>query len=101
MNQIRKNITTNRIPLTVTRLSNGDINIDYDPRFPPHVFFDTNVVIGLNTVAIDALNRLKNQQGFIYRYSMLNFVELASRMGDEPDHNTPDPFKKYQSALRK
>ncbi|MBX3305873.1 MAG: hypothetical protein KF751_07440 [Nitrospira sp.] len=101
MKRIRKNIGTDRKILTVTRLSNGDINIDYDPRFPPHVFFDTNVVIGLNAEAIDALNRLKSEQGFIYRYSMLNFVELASHMGDEPDSNTPDPFKKYQSAFKK
>ena len=101
MKQIRKNVRTNRRILTVTRQSNGDINIDYDPRFPPHVFFDTNVVIGLNTEAIGALNRLKNLQGFIYRYSMLNFVELASHMGDEPDSNTQDPFKKYQSAFKK
>lgn len=101
MKQIRKNVRTNRTILTVTRLSNGDINIDYDPKCPPHVFFDTNVVIGLNAEAIDALNRLKSQQGFIYRYSMLNFVELASHMGDEPDSNTPDPFKKYQSAFKK
>lgn len=101
MKKIRKSIATNRKILTVSRLSNGDISIDYDPRFPPHVFFDTNVLIGLNAEAIDALNRLKIQQGFIYRYSMLNFVELASHMGDEPDSNTPNPFKKYQSVFKK
>lgn len=101
MKKIRKSIATNRKILTVSRLSNGDISIDYDPRFPPHVFFDTTVLIGLNAEAIDALNRLKIQQGFMYRYSMLNFVELASHMGDEPDSNTPNPFKKYQSAFKK
>jgi hypothetical protein len=93
MRRIRKNVGINRRILTVTRLSN-DINIDYDPKFPPDVFFDTNVVIGLNAEAMDALKRLKSQQGFIYRYSMLNFVELASHMGDEPDSDTPNPFKK-------
>lgn len=101
MKRVRKNVETDRRILTVTRLSNGDINIDYHPKFPPHVFFDTNVVIGLNAESMDALNRLKSQQGFIYRYSMLNFVELASHMGDEPDSNTPNPFKKYQSAFKK
>lgn len=94
-------MATKRRILTVTRLSNGDINIDYDPQSSPHVLFDTNVVIGLNAEAMDALNKLKSQQGFIYRYSMLNFVELASHMGDEPDNNTPHLFKKYQSAFKK
>jgi hypothetical protein len=92
MRRIRKNVGINRRILTVTRLS-SDINIDYDPRFPPDVFFDTNVVIGLNEEAMDALKRLKSQQGFIYRYSMLNFVELASHMGDEPDGDTPTRSK--------
>lgn len=101
MKRIRKNVGIDRKILTVTRLSTGDINIDYDPRFPPHVFFDTNVVIGLNAEAIDALNRIKSQRGFICRYSMLNFIELASHMGDEPDGNTPNPFKKYQAAFKK
>lgn len=100
MRRIKKNVEINRRILTVTRLS-SDINIDYDQKFPPDVFFDTNVVIGLNAEAMDALNRLKSQQGFIYRYSMLNFVELASHMGDEPDSDTPNPFKKYQSAFKK
>jgi hypothetical protein len=100
MRRIKKNVGINRRILTVTRLS-SDINIDYDPKFPPDVFFDTNVVIGLNAEAMDALKRLKSQQGFIYRYSMLNFVELASHMGDEPDSDTLNPFKKYQSAFKK
>ncbi len=100
MRRIKKSVGINRRILTVTRLS-SDINIDYDPKFPPDVFFDTNVVIGLNAEAMDALKRLKSQQGFIYRYSMLNFVELASHMGDEPDSDTSNPFKKYQSAFKK
>jgi len=87
--------------LTVTRQPTGDILINFNPRVPPHVLFDTNVLIGLNPDGINALNILSSRRGFCYRYSMLNFVELASHMGDGPSDKTSAPFRKYQAAFGK
>ena len=87
--------------LTVTRQANGEIIIDYAPKNPPQIFFDTNVLLGLNPDGISALRKLQVNRRFTYRYSMLNFVELASHLGDEATSDTPNPFRKYQAAFKK
>lgn len=97
----RKSRLTYRKRLTVTLTSDDQIEIDYDPKHPPVVFFDTNVIRGLSESGILALRRLQDEQGFRYLYSMLNFVELASHLGDPPSDDAPDPFRKFQSAFQK
>ena len=87
--------------LTITRHGTNDILIDYNPQKPPQVFFDTHVLIGLNPRGIAALENLKNKKGFTYRYSMLNFLELASHLGDEPSANVLSPFTKFQMVFKK
>ncbi len=87
--------------LNFTRQSNNDVVIGWNPKNPPQVFFDTNVLLGLNPEGIAALKTLQKKREFIYRYSMLNFVELASHLGDEPSTRSRNPFRKYQAALFK
>jgi len=84
------------------RLTPDDaIEIDYEPSNPPHVFFDTNVLRGLSKKGMDALRRLGGERGFQFRYSMLNFTELASHLGDAPSEETPYPFRKFQAPFKK
>jgi hypothetical protein len=45
-----------------------------------------------------ALRRLKDERGFRFRLSMLNFVELLSRLDDPPSEATRNPFTKYRAA---
>ncbi len=87
--------------LSATRKANGELIIDYNPKNPPQILFDTNVLLGLNPEGINALKKLRINRRFTYRYSMLNFVELASHLGDEPNSKTRDPFRKYQTAFKK
>lgn len=87
--------------LTVTKQADGEIIIDYNPQNPPQVFFDTNVLLGLNPEGIDALEKLQVNRKFNYRYSMLNFVELASHFGDTSSSKVLNPFRKYQAVFEK
>jgi hypothetical protein len=48
-----------------------------------------------------ALRRLKAECGFRFRFSMLNFVELLSHLGDAPSKETANPFGKYRAAFRR
>ena len=79
----------------------GKIDIQYDFANPPGVFFDTNVLRGLNPEGIRALQRIKAERGFRYHFSILNFTELASHLGDPPSEKVPNPFKKFQPTFRK
>ncbi len=87
--------------LTATRQANGTVLIDYDPAHPIQVFFDTNVLLGLNPEGIQALKTLETKRGFTYRYSILNFVELGSHLGDHPSKTNKNPFRKYKVAFEK
>ena len=58
------------------------------------------MLVGLGETGAQALRRLKGESGFRFRYSMLNFVELASHLADPPSEKTHDPFRKYQTAFR-
>ncbi|MGD9852205.1 MAG: hypothetical protein AB7T38_13150 [Nitrospirales bacterium] len=70
-------------------------------QIPPQIFFDTNVLLGLNPEGIAALKKLQVDRGFRYRYSMLNFVELVSHLGDTSCSKTHNPFRKNQAVLEK
>jgi hypothetical protein len=48
-----------------------------------------------------SLGRLKVERGYRYRYSMTNFIELASHLADPPSEQTPNPFAKYRAAFRR
>jgi hypothetical protein len=48
-----------------------------------------------------ALRRLKAECGFRFRFSMLNFVELLSHLGDAPSKETANHFGKYRAAFRR
>jgi len=87
--------------LTVSRPDKGRILIGFHPQNPPHIFFDTNVVLGLNPEGVSVLTKLKTEYRFTYRYSILNVVELASHLGDLPNARNKNPFRKYQTALKK
>ena len=62
----------------------GTVRLSYDDARPPRVFFDTNVILGLGDAGEAELRRLKAECGFRFRFSMLNFVELLSHLGDAP-----------------
>jgi len=79
----------------------GIVRISYDDAYPPRVFFDTNVILGLGKAGEQALRRLKAERCFRFRFSMLNFVELLSHLDDPPSKETRTPFMKYQAAFRR
>ena len=87
--------------LTVTVHREGPVEIAYNPSKPPHVFFDTNVLLGLSKAGLESLQRLQANRGFRYRYSMLNYTELLSHLGDEPSTKYPNPFRRYQVTFQK
>ena len=87
--------------LTVNLRPDGILVIDFDPSNPPDVFFDTNVFRDLNPDSMDALRKLQAERNFRYRYSMLNFVELVSHLGDAPTEETDNPFAKFQAPFKK
>ena len=87
--------------LAVTVHREGPVEISYNPSKPPHVFFDTNVLLGLSKAGLESLQLLQANRGFRYRYSMLNYTELLSHLGDEPSTKYPNPFRRYQAAFQK
>lgn len=87
-------------PSIRVELHGGNTTIYFDPDRPPRVFFDTNVILGLGKHGKDALTRLRDAYGFRYRFSMQNFVELASHLADPQSAKVGDPFRKYQTAFR-
>jgi hypothetical protein len=89
------------LPSVRVEPKNGVTTIDYDPQKPPRVFFDTNVILGLGKSGEAALQRLKYERGYRYRYSMLSFVELASHLADTPSQASQNPFRKYRAAFRR
>ncbi|MBI3595822.1 MAG: hypothetical protein HY203_01555 [Nitrospirae bacterium] len=106
MYKIKRKATSKRFHphprrLTVTLRPKDKVDIDYDQANPPHLYFDTNVLRGLNEKDADALRRLQSQRGFQYRYSMLNFTELVSHLDDPPTDDVPDPFRKFQAPFKK
>ncbi|MBI4400074.1 MAG: hypothetical protein HY581_00395, partial [Nitrospirae bacterium] len=87
--------------LSVSLDNQGFIDIAFNPKKPPHVFFDTNVLLSMGTADIEALKRLQAVRGFRYRYSMLNFTELASHLCDAPSKKYKSPFRRYQVAFQR
>ena len=87
-------------PSVSVEIKDGDTNIYFDPERPPRVFLDTNAILGLGQGGAQVLHRLKNERGFKFRYSMFNFVELASHLADPSSAKTLNPFRKYQTAFR-
>ena len=81
----------------------------YDPQNPPDTFFDTNVWISMNDKDIDTLELLKNQDGFRYRYSIINYVALVSpsftkggfifQRGEKRSKNDPLDYTKDQLMI--
>jgi hypothetical protein len=81
--------------------SKGNFLVHYEPDRPPRVLLDTNVILGLGAAGEHDLRRLRAERRFKFRYSMTNFVELASHLADPPSEKTPDPFTRYRAAFRR
>jgi hypothetical protein len=75
--------------------------VEYDKGWPSDVFFDTNVWRGLNDEGTKTLRSLQDTRGFRYRYSVTNFVELASHLEDPPSAGCQSPFGKFRSCFRR
>lgn len=88
--------------MTVRVIDHGESEeIEYDPENPPDVFFDTNVWHSMNDKNIVSLQQLQRQHGFRYRYTTINFIELASHLDDEASKACQNPFNKFQSCFRR
>ena len=79
----------------------GIVHLRYDSERPPRVFFDTNVILGLGNKGEVMLRRLKAERGFRFRLSTQNFIELMSHLADPPSLESPNTFRKYQTAFRR
>lgn len=75
-----------------------NLEIKYENN-PPIIFFDTNVWHSINDINIATLQRLQQKYGFRYRYSITNFIELASHLEDQPSKSIQNPFKMFQSCF--
>jgi hypothetical protein len=100
---LQNQFQTKQTQLKVVRATSRNPNwiADYNPERPPDVFFDTNAWIGMNQDDISALQRLKKNRGFSYRYSITNYVELVSHLEDPPSNSCESPFRKYQACIGK
>jgi hypothetical protein len=78
-----------------------DCVVEYDINQPPDIFFDTNVWRGMNEEDIAFLVELQQQRGFRYRYTVTNFVELASHLAEEPSAKCSNPFNKFKACFKK
>lgn len=78
-----------------------NLEIKYNENNPPIIFFDTNVWRSINDRDIATLQRLQQKNGFHYRYSVTNFIELASHLEDQPSKSCRKPFQMFQSCFRK
>lgn len=75
--------------------------VEYDINQPPDIFFDTNVWRGMNRDDKTFLDELQQKRGFRYRYTVTNFVELASHLADEPSIKYSNPFNNFKACFRK
>jgi len=78
-----------------------NLEINYNENNPPIIFFDTNVWRSINDSNIAMLQRFQQKYGFIYRYSVTNFIELASHLEDQPSKHCRKPFQMFQSCFRR
>ena len=78
-----------------------NLEIKYDENNPPIIFFDTNVWRSINDTGIATLQRLQQRYRFRYRYSVTNFIELASHLKDQPSKCCRDPFRMFQACFRR
>ena len=78
-----------------------NLEIKYNEDNPPIVFFDTNVWRSINDTDIAKLQCLQLKYGFRYRYSVTNFLELASHLEDQPSKSCEKPFQMFQSCFRR
>lgn len=93
-------------PLTVSRVVDPEtriatFTISFPPDRPPDVFFDTHVWVSMTRQDVEALNALKRERGFRYRYSVTNYVELLSRLGRGPAPGWENPFSIVRAAFRR
>src|SRR3990172_2384 len=75
--------------------------VAYDPKYPPHIYFDTNVWIGMSEEDVTSLRNVQEKFGFVYCYSVTNFIELCSHLKDNPAVSNSNPFTIYRSCFRK
>lgn len=77
------------------------LEINYNENNPPSIFFDTNVWRGINDADIATLQCLQRKHRVTYRYSVTNFIELASHLEDQPSKHCRKPFQMFQSCFRR
>lgn len=75
--------------------------VEYDINQPPDIFFDTNVWRRMNEGDKTFLEELQQKRDFRYRYTVTNFVELASHLADEPSKKYSNPFNNFKACFRK
>lgn len=92
-------MTVRLIQNIVGNIQNFDVK--YDQNNPPVIFFDTNVWRSINDTDITALQHLQQKHGFLYRYSVTNFIELASHLEDPPSKSYREPFKMFRGCFLK
>jgi hypothetical protein len=95
----RLKVTVRIVQSMVGNTLNFEIN--YDQSNPPIIFFDTNVWRSINDANIATLQDIQQKYGFHYRYSVTNFVELASHLEDQPSKSCRKPFQMFQSCFRR
>lgn len=78
-----------------------NLEIKYNKNNPPIIFFDTNVWRSINDANIATLQTLQQKYEFRYRYSVTNFIELASHLEDRPSKSCRKPFQMFQSCFRR
>lgn len=75
--------------------------IELGANGPFDVYFDTNVWRSITSTDAEALRRMQAYHGFRYRYSITNYIELISHLGEPPSEGWRDPFAIVKASCRR
>ena len=75
--------------------------VEFAPNTPPEILLDTHIWLNMSRSEEQALQRLKAELGFRFRYSTTNYVELLSQLAQGPTKKRKNPFGMVRGAFRK
>ena len=90
-----------RVVREVAGSGEGTFRIELNTSGPYDVYFDTNVWRSMNSTDMEVLEKLKTQHGFRYRYSITNYAELMSHLGEAPSKKWPNPFAIVKASFQR
>lgn len=75
--------------------------VEFAPNTPPEVLLDTHIWLNMSRSEEQVLQRLKDELGFRFQYSITNYVELLSQLAEGPTKKRKNPFGMVRGSFRK